>query len=166
MCDWSSDVCSSDLIINTTITMSIMKDNQAPELQPDIVISVGANYIFNNEIKAYLKNGRAEHWQVGLEDKVCDPFHTLTDLFEMPESHFFEMLVENATDRTDNDYYRRWKDLSDIPTLPQMQYCELYAITKLMSQLPSGSDLQLANSQTIRMAHYIPIKDEIGRAHV
>ena len=159
--DKMSNCHADNSIINTTITMSIMKDNQAPALQPDIVISVGANYIFNNEIKAYLKNGKAEHWQVGKEDKVCDPFHTLTDIFEMPESHFFDMLVENASGKTNNDYFREWKELSDIPTLPDMQYCELYAITKLMSQLPSDCDLQLANSQTIRMAHYIPIKDGI-----
>lgn len=30
-----------------------------------------------------------------------------------------------------------------------------------MSQLPENCDLQLANSQTIRMAHYIPIKESI-----
>lgn len=159
--DKMSNCHAVNAIINTTITMSVMKDNQAPALQPDIVISVGANYIFNNEIKAYLKNGKAEHWQVGKEDKVCDPFHTLTDIFEMPESHFFDMLVENASGETNNDYFRGWKEISDIPTLPDMQFCELYAITKLMSQLPNDCDLQLANSQTIRMAHYIPIKESI-----
>ena len=159
--DKMSNCHANNAIINTTVTMSIMKGNQAPALQPDIVISIGANYIFNNEIKAYLKNGMSEHWQVGLEDKVCDPFHTLTDIFEMPESHFFDLLVENCFGKTENDYYLGWKEISDLPTLPDMQYCELYAITKLMSQLPSNCDLQLANSQTIRMAHYIPIKEGI-----
>lgn len=159
--DKMSNCHATNAIINTTVTMSIMKDNQAPALQPDIVITIGANYIFNNEIKAYLKNGTSEHWQVGKEDKVCDPFHTLTDIFEMPESHFFDMLAENSSSKTKNDYYLGWKEISDLPTLPDMQYCELYAITKLMSQLPSNCDLQLANSQTIRMAHYIPIKEGI-----
>lgn len=148
-------------IINTTITMNIMKKNQVPALQPDVVISIGANYIFNNEIKSFLKKGNAEHWQVGREDKVCDPFHTLTDIFEMPEEYFFNMLSENCQNKTTGSYFAEWKAIADIPTLPEMQYCELYAITKLMSQLPSNCDLQLANSQTIRMAHYIPIKESI-----
>ena len=159
--DKMSNCHANNAIINTTITMSIMKEQQAPALQPDVVISVGANYIFNNEIKSYLKNGHAEHWQVGMEDKVCDPFHTLTDIFEMPEACFFEMLVENCESKTKGSYFAEWKAIADIPTLPDMQYCELYAITKLMSQLPASCDLQLANSQTIRMAHYIPIKDSI-----
>ena len=159
--DKMSNCHSKNAIINTTITMNIMKDNQVPTLQPDIVISVGANYIFNNEIKAFLKKGNAEHWQVGLEDKVCDPFHTLTDIFEMPEAYFFNMLTENCDNKTKGSYFSDWKVIADIPTLPDMQYCELYAITKLMSQLPANCDLQLANSQTIRMAHYIPIKDDI-----
>lgn len=159
--DKMSNCHADNAIVNTTITMSIMKNNQASALQPDIVISVGANYIFNNELKAYLKHGKAEHWQVGLEDKVCDPFHTLTDIFEMPEHHFFEMLKENCKVATKGGYYHGWKSISDIPALPDMQYCELYAITQLMSQLPENCDLQLANSQTIRMAHYIPIKNGI-----
>ena len=159
--DKMSNCHAKNAIINTTITMSIMKDNQAPALQPDVVISIGANYIFNNELKKYLKNGKAEHWQVGYEDKVCDPFHTLTDIFEMPETYFFNMLSENCESKTNGSYFAEWKAIADIPTLPQMQYCELYAITKLMSQLPANCDLQLANSQTIRMAHYIPIKESI-----
>lgn len=159
--DKMSNCHAKNAIINTTITMSIMKDQQIPSLQPDIVISVGANYIFNNEIKAFLKKGKAEHWQVGLEDKVCDPFHTLTDIFEMPEAYFFNMLVDNCVSKSEGTYYTDWKTIADLPTIPDMQYCELYAITKLMSQLPANCDLQLANSQTIRMAHYIPIKESI-----
>lgn len=159
--DKMSNCHAKNAIINTTITMSIMKYNQAPALQPDIVISVGANYIFNNELKRYLKNGNAEHWQVGMEDKVCDPFHTLTDIFEMPETYFFNMLAEKGECNAKGSYFADWKAIADIPTLPDMQYCELYAITKLMSQLPENCDLQLANSQTIRMAHYIPIKESI-----
>lgn len=159
--DKMSNCHANNAIINTTITMRVMKRQQAPALQPDIVISIGANYIFNNEIKAYLRNGKAEHWQVGLEDKVCDPFHTLTDMFEMPEAYFFAMLTEHCGGKTQGSYFRGWKEIAEIPTLPDMQYCELYAITKLMSQLPSNCDLQLANSQTIRMAHYIPIKNGI-----
>lgn len=159
--DKMSNCHAKNAIVNTTITMSIMKDNQAPALQPDVVISVGANYIFNNELKRYLKNGNTEHWQVGLEDKVCDPFHTLTDIFEMPEAYFFKMLAENGEGNAQGSYFAGWKAIADIPTLPDMQYCELYAITKLMSQLPENCDLQLANSQTIRMAHYIPINESI-----
>ena len=159
--DKMSNCHAKNAIINTTITMSLMNAQQAPALQPDVVISIGANYIFNNEIKIYLKDGNAEHWQVGREDKVCDPFHTLSDIFEMPEDYFFQMLTENCDCETNDTYFAGWKEIADIPTLPDMQYCELYAITKLMSQLPDDCDLQLANSQTIRMAHYIPIKDGI-----
>ena len=79
----------------------------------------------------------------------------------MPETYFFNMLSENCENKTNGSYFAEWKAIADIPTLPQMQYCELYAITKLMSQLPANCDLQLANSQTIRMAHYIPIKESI-----
>ena len=36
---------------------------------PDIVISIGGNYIFNNELKNFFRQGTIENWRVGLEDK-------------------------------------------------------------------------------------------------
>ena len=146
---------------NASITLSILKESQWDNLNPDIVITVGANYIFNNDMKGYLKDGSAEHWQVGMEDKISDPFHTLTEVFEMPEAYFFTMLAKASKSQSDYSYYNDWKIISDLVSLPQCTYCELYAITKLLKQLPAGVDLQLANSQTIRMAQFTPLQPDI-----
>ena len=146
---------------NASITLLILKASQWEKLNPDIVITVGANYSFNNDMKGYLKDGSAEHWQVGMEDKISDPFHTLTEVFEMPEAYFFTMLAKVSNAQSDFSYYHEWKRISDLVSPPQCSYSELYAITKLLKQLPSGVDLQLANSQTIRMAQFTPLQPDI-----
>ena len=124
------------------------------------MISVGGNYIFNNELKRWLKGSKYVHWHVGAEGEVCDPFWNLTQIFEMPEEYFFSQLSAFA-ETNKIQYVNIWKELSQLPKLPDMHYCEFYAITSLMEKIPENADLQLANSQTIRMSQYIPLKDTV-----
>lgn len=148
-------------INNVSITLDILNRKQNIELQPDIVITIGGNYIFNGEIKAWLKKGNSEHWLVGREGKVCDPFQTLKQIFEMPEDYFFKCMAEAAMEKKSNKYAEEWIALSKVPKDVSQPFNELYAISTLLKQMPANADLQLANSQTIRMAHLVPISNGI-----
>lgn len=148
-------------ILNTTVVFAALKAEEKINLHPDIVITIGGNYIFNNELKNYIRSTHTRHWQVGLEDKVCDPFRTLTEIFEMDEATFFLATTQIATFKNDGKYIQTWKSISNIPNLPTPEYNELYAIGKLLNNLPQNVDLQLANSCTIRMAHFFPTDPSI-----
>ena len=148
-------------IKNTTTVLGIILPEEKVNLSPDIIITVGANYIFNNELKSFLINSKCEHWQVGLEDKVCDPFHKLTEIFEMEEHLFFKMITESADFSNEGTYADSWIELSNLPELPTPEYNELYAIGTLLKKLPQNIDLQLSNSCTIRMAHFFPTRPDI-----
>lgn len=143
-------------INNTTIVLNILRPEEKTNLSPDIVISIGGNYIFNNEIKNYLRPYPIKHWQIGKEDKICDPFKKLTEVFEMEENFFFESITNNANFTNEGEYANSWLELSKLPTLPTPEYNELYAIGTLLNNLPKNVDLQLANSCTIRMSHFFP----------
>lgn len=148
-------------IINTTVVLSILRPLEKINLLPDIVITLGANYIFNNELKSYLRPSKVIHWQVGREDKVCDPFRKLTNVFEMDEALFFDSITRHATFINEGEYATSWLGISQLPALPTPDYNELYAIGALLNKLPKNVDLQLANSCTIRMAHFFPIDSSI-----
>lgn len=148
-------------VINTTAVLSIIKPNEIETVSPDYVISVGGNYIFNNEIKRWLKEKTYKHWHVGMEGEVFDPFRTLTEIFEMPEDYFFTAITKEIIGEASSEFTRLWMELSSSPKLPEMQYCGLYAITELLKKLPEDSDLQLANSQTIRMSQFVPLNRNI-----
>ena len=158
--DNMSNCHCKNAIINTTSVLDFFRPSEMELAHPDYVISVGGNYIFNNELKKWLKGCKYIHWHVGTEGEVCDPFKQLTEIFEMPEEYFFTQLSRYVEDDK-TQYVNIWKELSQLPKLPDMHYCEFYAITALMEQLPGDADLQLANSQTIRMSQYIPLKDTI-----
>lgn len=148
-------------VTNTTVVWRALRPLERVVLKPDIVISVGANYIFNNELKGYLRPANVKHWQVGKEDKVCDPFRSLTEIFEMEEDFFFRAITANSTFTNEGEYADSWLNISHLPLLPTPDYNELYAIGALMNSLPKNVDLQLANSCTIRMAHFFPIDSSI-----
>ena len=148
-------------IYNVPAILSSLRWEDKANLIPDIVISIGGNYIFNNEMKALLRPAKIPHWQVGYEDKVCDPFRTLTEIFEMGEAFFFEQLSSTGIATHQNDYEEAWKKISCQIPIPTAECGELYAIGKLLTNFPENADLQLANSCTIRMAHFFPTNDSI-----
>ncbi|MBQ8694416.1 MAG: 2-succinyl-5-enolpyruvyl-6-hydroxy-3-cyclohexene-1-carboxylic-acid synthase [Bacteroidaceae bacterium] len=159
--DKISNCSHKNAIKNTTAVLGIILPEERENLRPDIVITIGANYIFNNELKGFLASGNTKHWQVGLEDKVCDPFHKLTEIFEMEEYLFFRTITGNAEFRNEGIYAESWIELSKLPELPTPEYNELYAIGALFRKLPPNIDLQLSNSCTIRMAHFFPTRPDI-----
>lgn len=143
-------------ITNSTVLLSILRPEEKLTFKPDVVITIGGNYIFNNELKSYLRPSNIKHWQVGKEDKVCDPFRKLTEIFEMEEELFFRAITANCTFTNEGEYASSWIDISKLPSLPTPDFNELYAIGALLKSLPKDVDLQLANSCTIRMAHFFP----------
>lgn len=128
---------------------------------PDVVISIGGNNIFNQIIKPLLSPANFEHWLLGEEGKVCDTYHKLTEIFEMPESFFFCKMSENIKYDKTGTFSKLWMSLSENCPLPQNDYNEMYAIGKLMTNLPKNCDLQIANSFSSRMAHYYKVDSSV-----
>lgn len=159
--DKMSNCHSPYALNNTLLALQALKPSEYQVLMPDIVISIGGNYIFNNELKRFFKQGNISNWQVGREDKVCDPFCKLNEMFEMDEADFFESVGEQIKKKVNPDYRNSWLQFSDLP-IPRLDvFNEIYPIGKLLLSLPDNCDLQLANSNTIRFAHYFPIKESI-----
>lgn len=159
--DKMSNLHHKNAITNTTAVLRIMKSDEKANLMPDIVITVGGNYIFNNEIKSFLATSNVKHWLVGEEGAICDPFKRLTDIFETDELTFFRYMTEFNAFKNEGEYSSSWLALSQLPPLPTTEYNELYAIGALLRKLPKNVDLQLANSCTIRMAHFFPTDETV-----
>ncbi len=158
--DKLSNLHNQYAILNTTVVLSLLTKEEKKNLHPDVVISVGGNYLFNGEIKGFV-GSNAKNWQVGREDKVIDPFRCLTEIFEMSEEFFFNHFNEYSEVNNQGNYKETWLNISKQPALPQTEYNELFAIGTLLTNLPKDVDLQLANSLTIRMSHMFDIDPSI-----
>ena len=156
--------CNSPYAIKKTwVALRYMNPDDKQQLLPDVVIKIGGTNFFNMELKTNLINHTVEHWQVGNASKVCDEFHHLTNLFEMDEAYFFQSTSENAGFEIVGNYYESWKLISSQIESPKLDvYNELYAIGRLLTQLPPNVSLQLANSMTIRFSEFFDVDPSIS----
>lgn len=129
---------------------------------PDVVIRIGANTIFNYEMKALVKQGDVTFWQVGKEDKVIDGFRKLTQIFEMSESYFFGQMAKHAALVSSSKYFSTWKRLEEESVRPHSdKFDEMRVIEELINSLPNNSDLQIANSWSTRMSQLMDIPNGV-----
>lgn len=142
------------VIKNGIMTLRAAINFKKEIIAPDVVISVGGNYIFNGEMKGFLSTLNFVHIQLGEDGKVCDPFKKLNYIFEMQEKTFFKKMC-NYSNESNVEYYRSWKVIEDSFLEPNVDYSELSVIKSFIYSLPDDVDLQLANSCTIRMAHML-----------
>jgi 2-succinyl-5-enolpyruvyl-6-hydroxy-3-cyclohexene-1-carboxylate synthase len=159
--DYMSNCHVDGAIKNSLAIIHSMKQAEAQNYIPDVIITLGGNYIFNPELKQLLAQGTAEHWLVGPEGEVCDPFQTLTEIFEMEESLFFSNINKYPVDKIEPSFSKLWYELASTPEPSLDKYDEIYVIGKLIKSLPNNCDLQLANSNTIRMAQFFSIPPEV-----
>lgn len=155
--DRISNLQHSNAIDNAFVVLRALSLEERKKLFPNIVISIGGNMVFNNEIKGYLKatSNKFESWQVGVDGSISDPYRRLTQMFEMNEYSFFQNIVDTSQQKLkrNSEYYERWKEISESIEEPNVKYSQLYVTGKLLKSLPNHSILHLANSHTIRMGH-------------
>jgi 2-succinyl-5-enolpyruvyl-6-hydroxy-3-cyclohexene-1-carboxylate synthase len=161
--DRISNCTHKNSILNAFVVLKAMTLKEQEELAPDVVLDLGGNIIFNSEIKDYLKRNSPtmQSWQIGPSAKVTDTFRRLTEIFEMNEFTFFEHLSADKKNSSDNSFFAEWNNISKTIAEPKVEFSQLYAIGQLINQLPQGSALQLANSNTIRMGHLFDIDETI-----
>ncbi len=138
---------------DTFLLLRALKRSEKSEFSPDIVITLYGNYVFNGEIKQLLRplGKSVEHWMIGANGEIVDPFRRLTHIFEMPEQLFFNKLSA-FSENSKSTYFDQWNEISKLLPEPNVTYSELYAIGEFIHKLPQNVDLHIANSSPIRMA--------------
>jgi 2-succinyl-5-enolpyruvyl-6-hydroxy-3-cyclohexene-1-carboxylate synthase len=124
-----------------------------PDVKPDVVITLGGNLVFKDELKGLLSGAAHEHWRVHPDGAIADPFRTLTDVFAMPPRDFLDALAARRNEgHGRHDYARGLLEIQGTIPPPPVDHGELATIGHLMRSLPDGCSLHIANSAPIRMA--------------
>ena len=164
-------VISKDLIANLHVSCSIptfslcrmLSREEMEDLCPDIVITMNANTIsgIKNCISPF--KSRFEHWHVSDKGQVSDPFKCLPDVIACSPQSFFKKFAALGVKTEKHDYYKKWErqryrigyqgSLNKV----MIPYSSMYAMQQLISQIPPGSLLHIANSNSIRLANYFDV---------
>lgn len=151
-----------------SLCRTLCKD-EFEELVPDVVITMNANSV--TEIKGCMSSfkDRFEHWHVSSKGEVSDPFKCLPDIVECSPILFFKKMSElKHENESEHTYYNLWKKhydrLGDKGCLNKLgiEFSSMYATQQYISNIPSGSLLHIANSNSIRLANYFDINENIN----
>lgn len=157
-----SNFNGTNTLDDTFLLLRALKSSEKGDFAPDVVISLFGNYVFNGEIKQFLLPVRQsiEHWMIGPNGTIIDPFQRLTSIFEMPEDVFF-IKIGNTDVQSSSDYFEKWNGISKLLPEPSVEFSELSAIGQFIHSLPKNVDLHIANSSPIRMASTFKIDPSI-----
>ncbi len=124
---------------------------------PDLLISLG-NQLVSKKIKALLRKHKPKaHWHVDPSALFLDTFQSLTQNIAVEPQYFFSKLVE-YTQMIKSDYSENWNAIYNSTLknhqafIENCEYSDLKVFDHLLKTIPSGSNLQLANSTPVRYA--------------
>ncbi len=151
-------------IINCVDTvLSHLSKEELDNLAPDIVISHGGA-ILSSHLKQYLRDKNIEHWHIGITERSQDTYRSLTTRIETEPASFYSQLVASMRrSHTPSDYTARWINVYSTAVTKAKEYistldwCDLTAVTSIMSMTPKNYNIQLSNGMSVRYAQILPV---------
>ncbi len=135
------------------LLMAGTREDELSDLKPDLLISFGGQVV-SKRLKLFLQSLRdLEHVEV--DGDVVSYLDALAELHQ-PEAGF------------SNEYQALWKRAEERimgvvqGKLDLLPFSNLSAMHRIMSALPLGTVLHLANSATIRYSHLVPHRKDLS----
>lgn len=141
--------------INTSLISRCLNKEMFIDYAPDLVVSVGGNYV--SAVRNLLKSTVVdfEHWCVNEEGAVVDQFKRLTAIFECTAEEFFAYFNCHCDSKAKSrSYHELWqRSIKQLPK-PELSYSCVYVMQEFIRCLPNGSNLHYANGIAVHMAQY------------
>lgn len=170
-CAISVDLLSNlhcEYAIPTFAACRTLNGKEMEMLCPDVLITMNANSITEIKNRMAPFKSKFEHWHVSAKGEISDPFRCLPDVAECSPRAFFQRFAELAGEQEpEHTYYEAWRrayaEIGRAGCLndEQIPYSSMYAVQQYIKNIPSGSLLHIANSNSIRLANYFDVRDHV-----
>jgi 2-succinyl-5-enolpyruvyl-6-hydroxy-3-cyclohexene-1-carboxylate synthase len=135
---------------------AILEENTA-EYCPDLLISLGGQFV-SKSLKQFLrKNKLAQHWHLSLGGEHFDTYQSLTKVIQTKGADFFESLSGRALQANSN-YLHLWKNKESCVNqlrdefVANIDFSDLKAFELIVKNIPENSVVHLGNSSPVRYA--------------
>lgn len=146
-----------DKLLTAAHTSEMLSD-----LRPEILLTFGG-MVVSKKIKQFLREWRpAAHYHI-CPHKGYDTYFCLTHHFRSQVNVFFREIAQRWQ-AVASDYQQKWLQLMEEVAAVQQSYLseapfsDFKALEIVLSAIPEGYNLQLANSSTVRYAQLLPSK--------
>ncbi len=143
-----------------------LDDDGLKELQPEVLITLGG-MVISKKVKSFLRKYQPEHhWHID-QKKAYNTYFSLTEHVKMRPDHFFEELLED-TGRNKFGYRDNWLEIKNHRLKMhhryevEIPYSDFKAYQKIFESIPSGYQLQIANSAAVRYSQLFPIEPSLN----
>lgn len=148
-----------------TILAAIVDENSA-DYNPDLLISIGGQFV-SKSLKQFLrKNKPAEHWHLTLGAEHFDTYQSLTKVIQTDASEFFESLAGLEL-QASSKYLQLWKNKETHVNqlrdefVESSEFSDLKVFGLIKQAIPEKSAVHLGNSSPVR---YALIHDRVNQA--
>ena len=139
-----------------TLMAAILEENTA-DYTPDLLISLGGQFV-SKSLKQFLrKNEPAEHWHLSLGGEHFDTYQSLTKVIQTEAADFFESLSGQALQANPN-YLHVWKNKESRVNqlrddfVANVEFSDLKAFDQIRKHIPENTVIHLGNSSPVRYA--------------
>ena len=140
-----------------------MPTHMFKKLLPEVVIFFGGQVMSGLKESLRQHAGEFEHWLIQEDGRQVDLFKSLTSVFECSPLHFFKYFNEYAPADAKNDllYHNLLSEKQSEIIYPDFKYSNIYAVKRVVENIPSGSILHLSINNAIRITNFFKLKDNI-----
>ena len=155
--------CEGTILTTVCMDGKYINTKTFEEFIPDLVISFGYNIYQGLKEQLRKFQGKYEHWSIQPDGTVVDMYKSLTTIFECPATYFFDYFNDHTDDLSKNDmqYYTQLKTYASSVVFPNFKYSNIYAIRKVVENIPADSILHLSINNSIRITNFFKIQPNV-----
>lgn len=156
-----SNIHSADTI---KYAEAIIENTEAKEIQPELLITIGGNFLSKTIKKFFRQNPPLEHWHVQALGDAADTFQHLSTIIRTTPSYFLKIMA--ACEKPQNEYYIRWKKRDEQVRHKVEQFeiqsglNDFHVVQRILKNLKGKCNLHLANSLSVRYANWIGLSPQ------
>lgn len=166
-----------DARLHVEMCLANANDEIKHELKPDLLITFGKSIVSKN-IKLFLRKYKpTAHWHIQPEGVVADTYQSVTQVFRVTPTHFFEHIKKlTSTPAFETQKQANYKNLWAVEErrvtrvlqeyFPQPELGELEVVKEVLAALPDTCNLHLANSMSVRYANLVGLATRQKNIHV
>lgn len=139
------------------------------EFAPELLITIGHSFI-SKKIKLWLRDANLNHhWHISEDENAHDVFQALTKHIKINPILFFKQLINNLQTLSSIQvpYLILWKKKmmatkeKHLEFIKKAPWSDLKVFSKILNELPEGTNLQMGNSSPVRYIQLFPMREDI-----
>lgn len=164
--EYLSNLHGEQFVGSIDALMAAILEENTTEYNPDLLITLGGQFV-SKSLKQFLrKNKPAEHWHLSLGAEHFDTYQSLTKVVQTEAADFFESLAGQKIQAI-SDYLKLWKSKENRVNqlrdefVAKAEFSDLKAFELISKNIPENSAVHLGNSSPVR---YALIHDRVKQA--